>query len=188
MDGVKLPQGYTEPLREGIFFFYQKFLVLIRSISKRWKAEMTLKPSSGFELVCQPSYYRYYQVWIKVTIQTDSIMTLNYEVFQNEFSVLSGRVIKHMFPLHICRPNDYMIEILFCLKFSFTIFLTRFFPLFSNVFSNILKIYELPNIYNKILKILLTIIIYQINSISQLHLAFELYWKCTLGGKRLFWH
>ena len=167
------------------FTFYQKLLVLIRSISKRWKAEITLKPSSGFELVCQPSYY---QVWIKVTIQTDSIMTLNCEQFQNEFSVLSGRVVKHMFPLHICRPNDYTIEILFCFKFSFTIFLTRFFPLFSNVFTNIVKIYELPNIYNKILKILLTIIIYQINSMSQLHLAFELYWKCTLGGKRLFWH
>ena len=31
-----------------------------------------------------------------------------------------------------------------------------FFPIFSNVFTNILKIYELPKIYNKILKKLLT--------------------------------
>ena len=36
------------------FTFYQKFLVLIRSISERRKAEMTLKPSSSFELVYQP--------------------------------------------------------------------------------------------------------------------------------------
>ena len=36
----------------------QKFLVLIRSISKGWKDEMTLKPSSGFETVHQPSYYQ----------------------------------------------------------------------------------------------------------------------------------
>ena len=65
-------------------------------------------------------------------------------------------------------------RLLFCLKFSFTIFLLMFFPIFSNVFTNILKIYELPKIYNKILKKLLTIIIYHANSMSQLHLASEL--------------
>ena len=55
-----------------------------------------------------------------------------------------------------------------------------FFSIFSNVFSNILKIYELLKIYNKILKKLLTIIIYKMNSMSQLHLASEIYWKSTL--------
>ena len=35
----------------------QRFLVLIRSTSEGRKAERTLKPSSGFELVYQPSYY-----------------------------------------------------------------------------------------------------------------------------------
>ena len=53
------------------------------------------------------------------------------------------------------------------------------FLLFSNVFTDILIIYELPRIYNKILKywqtIVLTRIIYQANSMSQLHLASELY-------------
>ena len=53
-----------------------------------------------------------------------------------------------------------------------------FFPLFSKVFTNILKIYELPKI-NNIPKyyqtIFLTIIIYQANSMSQLHLASEIY-------------
>ena len=72
----------------------KKFLILIRSISERWKTEMTLKPFSGFELVYQPSYY---QIEIKVTIQTDSFMTLNSEQFQSEFSVLSGRLIKICF-------------------------------------------------------------------------------------------
>ena len=38
-------------------------------------------------------------------------MTLNSELFQSEFSVLSGRLIKNMFPLHICRQNDYTKEI-----------------------------------------------------------------------------
>ena len=72
----------------------KKFLVLIRSISERWKTEMTLKPFSSFELVYQPSYY---QIEIKVTIQTDSFMTLNSELFQSEFSVLSGRLTKLCF-------------------------------------------------------------------------------------------
>ena len=38
---------------------------------------------------------------------------------------------------------------MFCSKFSFTIFLLMFFLLFFKVFTNILKIYKLPNIYNK---------------------------------------
>ena len=91
----------------------------------------------------------------------------------------------------LCTYVDQMIiqlRLVFCLKFSFTIFSLMFLPLFSKVVTNILKIYELPKIYNKILKKLLTIIIYQVNSMSQLHLASELYWKCTLGGKGLFWH
>ena len=54
-----------------------------------------------------------------------------------------------------------------------------FFPLLPKVFSNILKIYELPKIYNNLAKycqtLVLTIIIYQVNSMSQLHLAFELH-------------
>ena len=37
-----------------------------------------------------------------------------------------------------------------------------FFPLFSKVFTNILNIYQLPKIYNKILKKLFTIIIMSI--------------------------
>ena len=59
----------------------------------------------------------------------------------------------------LCIYVDQMIiqkRLLFCFKFSFTIFLLMFFPIFSNLFTDILKIYELPKIYNKILKKLLT--------------------------------
>ena len=101
-------------------------------------------------------------------------MTLDCQLFQNEFSVVSGRLIKNIFPLHICRPNIQQI-LLFCFKFSFTIFLLMLFPLFSNVFPNILKVYEVTKIYNKILEKLFTIIIYQVNSMLQFHLASELY-------------
>ena len=49
-------------------------------------------------------------------------------------------------------------------------------PLFSKVFTNILKIYELPKINNAIPEycqtLVLTIIIYQANAMSQLHLNF----------------
>ena len=59
---------------------------------------------------------------------------------------------------------------MFCSNFSFTNFLLMFFPLFSKVFTDILKIFELPKIYRKIPKYLqtlvLTIIIYQAKSIS----------------------
>ena len=34
---------------------------------------------------------------------------------------------------------------------------------------------------------MLTVIIYQVNSMSQFNLASEIYWKCVVGGKRLFW-
>ena len=40
----------------------------------------------------------------------------------------------------------------FCFKLSFTKFSLVFFPLFSNAFTNICKIYEPPKIYNKIPK------------------------------------
>ena len=47
---------------------------------------------SGSEIVYQPTSYK--QIQIKVaTCQTESIMTLNSELCQSEFSVLSGRLI-----------------------------------------------------------------------------------------------
>ena len=52
----------------------QKLLVFIRSILKGWKTEMTLKPSSGFELCISLVITKYK---IKVTIcQTDSYMNI----------------------------------------------------------------------------------------------------------------
>ena len=51
MDGVQLPQGWSH-FEEAVYFLplsSQKFLVLILSTSKGWKAESTLEPPSGFE-------------------------------------------------------------------------------------------------------------------------------------------
>ena len=124
----------------------------------------------------------YYQIWIKVTIcQTDSIMTLNCELCQSEFSVLSDRpyIINLSKISFLCTYVDQMI-----IQQRFNVLLQlQFYNIFTNVlskvFTDILKIYELPKIYNKKPKycqtFVLTIIIYQANSMSQLHLAFELY-------------
>ena len=68
---------------------------------------------------------------------------------------------------------------MFCFNFSSTIFSLMFFSLFSKVFTDSLKVYEQLEIYNKISKyyqaLVLTIILYQVNSMSQLHLGLELY-------------
>ena len=55
-----------------------------------------------------------------------------------------------------------------------------FFALFSNFFTDILKINELPKVHNKILPkyretLVITIINYQANSMLQLYLDFEPY-------------
>ena len=57
---------------------------------------------------------------------------------------------------------------MFCSNFNFTIFSLIFFPLFPKVFTGILKIYELLKKYYKIpycQMLVLTIIIYQVNSV-----------------------
>ena len=99
-------------------------------------------------------------------------MTLNCELGQSEFSVLSGNpIIKFSKTCFLCTYVDKMIiqpRLMFCSKFSFTMFLLIFFLLLSNVFTDILKIDELPKIYNKIPKycqtLVSTIIIYHANS------------------------
>ena len=51
MDGVQLPQGYSH-FKEAVYFLplsSQKFLVLILSTLKGWKAESTLEAPSGFK-------------------------------------------------------------------------------------------------------------------------------------------
>ena len=51
MDGLQLPQGWSH-FEEAIYFLplsSQKFLLLILSTSKGWKAESTLEPPNGFE-------------------------------------------------------------------------------------------------------------------------------------------
>ena len=45
------------------FTFYQKFLVLMKSFSEGWKAEMTLKPSSAFDYKLESQYVELTELW-----------------------------------------------------------------------------------------------------------------------------
>ena len=72
------------------------------------------------------------------------------------------KIVKNMFPLHICRPNDYKKRFNVLLQLHFVNIFTN---VLSKIFTDILKIYELPKIYNKSPKycqtFALAIIIYQ---------------------------
>ena len=88
-------------------------------------------------------------------------MTFNFELCQSEFSVLSSRIIMGLSKIcFLCTYVDNVIiqqRLMFCSKFNFTIFLLMFFPLCSKVFTNILKIYELPKTNNTLPKYCLNI-------------------------------
>ena len=72
---------------------------------------------------------------------------------------------------------DFVASLMFCTNFSFAIFSLMFFPLCLKVFSDILKIYELPKINNKISK-------YCPNScLNKDHLPVQFYIRTSSG----FW-
>ena len=104
-------------------------------------------------------------------------MTLNCELCQTEFLVFSGSLIIKLSKIYfLCTYVDRVIiqeRLVFYFKFSFAIFLIRFFPLFSKVFINILKIYELPTIDKKIVK----------KIVHNNHLACQFYLKDSFGTK-----
>ena len=66
---------------------------------------------------------------------------------------------------------------MFCSNFNLTTFSLMFFPLFSKVFTDILRIYELPKIYNKNAEILPN------TSLNNNHLPDQFYLPTSSG----FW-
>ena len=119
--GATASRLYRATMRRQ-FTFYQKFLVLIKSISERWKTEMTLKPSSGFELV--------YLVITKYKLKSQYVkLTQWWPLTVNYFKVSSQsyrQAYQKYISLHICRPNDYTTEISVLLQIQF-----------SNIFTNV---------------------------------------------------
>ena len=118
-------------------------------------------------------------------------MTLNCELCQSEFSVLYHKRQAYIIKLSkICFLYTYVDQVIIQQKFNvlfqlqfYNIFTIMFFPLFSKIFTDILKIYELLYLkyiiknlnITKHLTVILAIIMYQANSMSQFHQAFELY-------------
>ena len=103
----------------------------------------------------QPSHY---QIRIKIIIcQTDSIITLNFELCWSGLSVSSCRLTikcqRSVSCTHIKTKRLYSTDLMLHSKFSFPIFSLMFFPLFSKVFTDILRIYELSKYIMKYLNI-----------------------------------
>ena len=105
-------------------------------------------------ILCQPIYHL---IRIKVIIcQTDSIIFRNCELCQSWFSVLSVRLIIKL--LKICFLFTYVDQMVIQQRFNVLLqlqFYNVFYnvlPLFWKVFTDILEIYELPKVYNKIPK------------------------------------
>ena len=92
----------------------------------------------------------------KYKLKSELKLTQSWPVTANCFKVSSQSCLADLSKIcFLCTYVDQMIiqqRLLFCFKFSFIIFLLTFFQLFSNVFTNILKIYELPKMYNKIVQ------------------------------------
>ena len=185
MYGVQLSQDYTEPLWGDSLVFTRNSWYSLSQSRKDERLRWPWNHPVVLNLFINVVITKYK---LKLQFKLFQLWPLTVNCFKVSYQCYLAGLSKVCF---LCIYVDQMIiqkRLLFCFKFSFTIFLLMFFPIFSNLFTDILKIYELPKIYNKILKKLLTIIIYQVNSMSQLHLASEIYWKCTLGGKGLFWH
>ena len=171
MGEIQLPQSYTATMRREFTFYHYVSRNYWYSLHQSWKDERMRWPWS-------------HPVVLKscINVVTTKYKLTNWDLCQSEFPVLSGGIITKLLKIcFLCTYVDKMIiqqRLMFCSKFSFTIASLMFFPLFSKVFTNILKIYELPKINNMIPKycriLVLTIIIYQANSMSQLHLGSEL--------------
>ena len=108
--------------------YKEKFLVLIRSMSEGWKAEMTLKPSVVLNL-------RINLVITKYKLKSQLKLTQLWPLTVNSFKVSSQSYLAglwKMFPLYICRPNDHTIEIIVLLQI-------QFYDIVTNVLSIIFK-------------------------------------------------
>ena len=113
------------------FSFYQKFLVLISSVSEGWKAEMTWSHPVVLNLCINLVITKYK---LKSQFKLTQLWPLTVNCFKvSSQSYLAG--LSKMFPLHICRPNDYTIEISVLLQI-------QFYNIFTNIFSIIFKSFQ----------------------------------------------
>ena len=130
VDGVQLPQGYTEPLWEDSLLFTRNPWYSLNQSRKdqrlRWPWSYPVVLNLCMNLVI--TKYKSKSQYVKLT----QLWPLTMICFKVSSQVLSGRLIKNMFPLHICRAYDYTIEIRVLLH-------NQFYNIVTNVPSIILK-------------------------------------------------
>ena len=127
MDGVQLPQGYIEPVRGDSLLFTRNSWYSLDEHQKnerlRWPWSHPVVLNLYINLV-----FTKYRLKSQFKLTQLSPLTVNCFKVSSQ-SYLTG--LSKMFPLHICRPNDFTIEI-FLLQI-------QFYNVFTNFLSNIFK-------------------------------------------------
>ena len=125
---VQLPQGYTEPLWGDSLLFKRNLSYSLDQSQKdeklRWPWSHPVVLNFCINLVItkyklKPQYIKRTRLWP---------LTVNCFKVSSQF-YLAG--LSKMFPLHICRPNDYTIEISVLLQIQF-----------YNIFTNVPSIFK----------------------------------------------
>ena len=103
----------------------------------------------------QPSYYQKRVKPHHFKLTQLSPLTVNFVKVGSQY--ISDRLILKLPKIFfLCTYIDQIIiqlcYIIVCSNFIFTIFSPMFLPFFSKVFTNILKIYKLPKVHNKLPK------------------------------------
>ena len=132
LDGVQLPQGYAEPLQGDSLLFTRNSWYSLDQYRKderlRWPWSHPVVLNLCINLVI--TKYKLKSQYVKLT----QLWPLTVNCFKlSSQSYLAG-LSKICF---FCTNVDQMItqkRLVFCFKFSFTIFLLMFFPLFSLTF------------------------------------------------------
>ena len=131
MDGVQLPQGNTGPIwGDSLLFTRNSWHSLDQSRKSkrlRWSWSHLVVLNLCINLVItkyklKSQYVKQTQLW-PLTV-SKWVLSLIWQAYH--------KIVINMFPLHICRPNDYTTEISVLLQI-------QLYNIFTNVISIILK-------------------------------------------------
>ena len=143
---VQLPQGYTEPLWGDSLLFNRNLSYSLDQSQKdeklRWPWSHPVVLNFCINLVItkyklKPQYIKRTRLW-PLTVNCFKVSSQFYLADLSKICFLCTYVDK----------TTIQKRLVFCFKFSFTIFLLMFLPLFSKIVTKILKIYELPKIHD----------------------------------------
>ena len=134
VDWVQLLQGYTKTLQGDSLLFTRNSCYSLDQSRKdeklRWPWSDPAVLNLCINLVItkyrlKSQYVKLTQLW-PLTV-SKWVLSLIWQAYH--------KIVKNMFPLHICRPNDYTIEIIVLLQIQVC-------NIFTNVLSNIFKLFH----------------------------------------------